>query len=406
MHQHERARHERDQHEHDHEDEHEREQDQHHTARVLFSIFAIVFVGFSAVGAVMPVMPAYIRESLHAGDLAVAVLMGAESMTAILGRPYAGQFGGRWGWQRLLIVGSAIIAFAGGLYLIVSSVAGLLIARLILGVGAAINLTAGGAWTVEIVEPERRGHALGMYGLSMWSGFAIGPLIGDALVHRFSYQAVWMFAVAAPLLGLAIAAITPYHRRLTPPAPESFTLFPPPVVRPGIAFAMATLGYAVLFTFGVLSFNARGWSGGATALSCFGLMFVASRFVFGKSPDRLGPAPVATIAAVCEAVGLLLFAAAPTRAFAFVGAAIMGAGFSMVYPSLALFVVNVVEPEERGIAIGAFTAFFDLGIAASSVSLGPLAACCGYSAAFWAACAGAIAAALFARYGIESAARR
>jgi len=135
-------------------------------------------------------------------------------------------------------------------------------------------------------------------------------------------------------------------------------------------------------------------------------MFVASRFVFGKSPDRLGPAPVATIAAVCEAVGLLLFAAAPTRAFAFVGAAIMGAGFSMVYPSLALFVVNVVEPEERGIAIGAFTAFFDLGIAASSVSLGPLAACCGYSAAFWAACAGAIAAALFARYGIESAARR
>ena len=60
----------------------------------------------------------------------------------------------------------------------------------------------------------------------------------------------------------------------------------------------------------------------------------------------------------------------------------MGAGFSLLFPSLALVVVNRVPIERRGVAMGTFTAFFDLGMGLSGPLTGAAAAVGGYSAAF------------------------
>ena len=40
----------------------------------------------------------------------------------------------------------------------------------------------------------------------------------------------------------------------------------------------------------------------------------------------------------------------------------MGAGFALLFPSLALLVVNAVPDDRRGAAMGTFTAFFDVGV--------------------------------------------
>ena len=60
----------------------------------------------------------------------------------------------------------------------------------------------------------------------------------------------------------------------------------------------------------------------------------------------------------------------------------MGAGFSLLFPSLALLVVNRVPEERRGAAMGTFTAFFDLGVGIGSPLAGAAAALGGYEAAF------------------------
>jgi predicted MFS family arabinose efflux permease len=71
------------------------------------------------------------------------------------------------------------------------------------------------------------------------------------------------------------------------------------------------------------------------------------------------------------------------------GALAMGAGFSLLFPSLALLVVNRVPEERRGVAMGTFTAFFDLGMGIGGPLTGAAAALGGYAAAFGlgAACA-------------------
>ena len=60
----------------------------------------------------------------------------------------------------------------------------------------------------------------------------------------------------------------------------------------------------------------------------------------------------------------------------------MGAGFSLSFPSLALLVVERVDERRRGAAMGAFTAFFDLGVGIGAPLAGAVSALAGYPAAF------------------------
>ena len=41
----------------------------------------------------------------------------------------------------------------------------------------------------------------------------------------------------------------------------------------------------------------------------------------------------------------------------------MGSGLSLLFPSLALIVINQTAPSQQGGAIGTFTSFWDLGVA-------------------------------------------
>ena len=38
---------------------------------------------------------------------------------------------------------------------------------------------------------------IGLYGLAVWAGLSVGPLIGELLLHASGYTAVWIFAGGA-----------------------------------------------------------------------------------------------------------------------------------------------------------------------------------------------------------------
>ena len=88
-----------------------------------------------------------------------------------------------------------------------------------------------------------------------------------------------------------------------------------------------------------------------------------------------------------QGVGILCLAAAPNLPVALAGAAIAGGGSALVFPALALLVVGRTPDDQRGAAIGAFTACFDLGFAVGGVTLGVVADAAGYGAAFTVAAA-------------------
>jgi MFS family permease len=114
--------------------------------------------------------------------------------------------------------------------------------------------------------------------------------------------------------------------------------------------------------FVVLHLDEEGIGGGASVFTAFAAAVVLARLLAGRLPDVLGPRTTAIAAGGAETAGLALLALAPSFPVALAGAVVMGCGFSLLFPSLALIAVTRVGAERRGAALGAFTAFFDAGV--------------------------------------------
>lgn len=347
-------------------------------------IFGVTFCGLLAIGAVLPVLPRYVHGPLDSGNIAVGVVIGSYAITGLLLRPFAGRLADHRGRRPTVLVGTALVAVGGFMYLLPFGIPGLIGARLVLGAGEGAVFTAGSAWIVDLAPLERRGRVIGLYGLSVWAGLSIGPLVGELVQQASGYTAVWLLAGFLPLLGAAIATRIPDPFRPSPRiAEEDHPLIAKEAVRPGTALALGAIGYGTIAAFVVLLLEARGVGHGATAFGAFATMVVLTRLVGGDLPDRVGPARVAIAAACVEAAGLATLGVAHSLPVALAGALAMGAAFSLLYPALSLIVVGSVSDRRRGAALGTFTAFFDAGVGLGAPLAGAAAALSSYEGAFF-----------------------
>jgi MFS family permease len=354
-------------------------------------VFFAALLAFLAIGAALPVLPAYVRGPLRANDLAVGIVVGAFAITSVVCRPLAGRQADRRGRRLVLVAGALAMALGGLLYLLSSSVLSLVAARLVVGVGEGAVYTAGATWAVDLAPEDRRGLALGLFGLAVWGGLSLGPVAGELLRSNVGYDAVWILTAALPLAGAAIAVRLPEPARAgAAERPGPLAFFPRAAHRPGLALALANIGYAALAGFVVLHLRARGIGAGATVFTAFAVAVFASRLVLSRVPDRAGARPTATAAGLLEALGLTIIALAHSLPVALTGAVVVGVGFSMLFPSLALMVVGEVGDDRRGSALGAFTAFFDIGVGLGGPLAGLTASLAGYPAVFFLAAAAAL----------------
>lgn len=330
-------------------------------------LLAAVLMTFVAFGSVVPVLPLYIVDSRGGSGFDVGLVFAFSAVATLLARPYAGQAAQRFGSRNIMVAGCLLAAVVGLGYTLSPGMIGLLAIRFVMGLAEAMVFTAGAVWIVALAPEDRRAEIVGYYGLSMWSGWTIGPLIGLWL----KVPAVWWFAALAPVLAMVVLLL------VSPPQPQrgavSRRLIPPTVLMPGFALALAAFGYAALTGFIALYLGERGIANGAAMLSVFAAAYVIVRIFAGRIPDRVGPRPVVAFCGVAVAAGLVLLTAAPNWWWAALGAVVMGGGFTLLYPALALVVIRRSSPDERGAALGAYTSFWDLGLGAASLAAGVIA---------------------------------
>ena len=358
--------------------------------RVLIAVFTANLLAFLAVGAAVPALPRYITGPLGHGDVAVGFVMGAFAFSSVIVRPLGGRLSDRRGRRTVFIYGAVISALAGLLYLAPLGLPGLIAARLVLGIGEGWTYTAAASWVVDMTPPERRGGVIGIFGLSIWLGLSVGPAIGEGLRSVGGFELVWLFAAAAPAAAAVLATRIPERRRSHPDGAGD-VLLPRGALLPGVALWCSVIGFAAMQSFVILMLDEREIGHGAGVLTAFAVAVVAARLLLSWLPDRIGAERAAAIAAVGHASGLAILAVAQSLPIALLGAGVMGIGYSVLFPSLALIAVESVGEERRGAALGFFTAFFDAGMGIGAPLAGVIAAGIGYGGMFWFAAALSVA---------------
>jgi MFS family permease len=355
----------------------------------ILPLFVTVFCCYLTIGASLPVIPLFVHGDLGFGPVIVGIAIGLQALVTVLTRAYSGQRIDVHGPKAGMLLGVSACAISGLCYLAAAalaahprtSLATLLLGRVILGMGDSFIGTGALSWGIARLGIQHSGRVMTWHGIAMYGAVAAGAPLGLFLAAHGGFSAVAWLVVVAPLLSILVAA------DMTPAATHAGRRLPffavlGMVWKAGLGLALGSVGFAAVTTFATLLFVTRGWAGTSFALSVFAAAYVLPRSLFSGVADRVGGASVAAASLAVEALGQFLIWLAPGPALAFAGLAFAGLGCSMMYPGLGVVAIRPVPPQNRGAALGAFGSFFNLSMGLSGPLLGAVAARFSYPSIF------------------------
>lgn len=364
----------------------------------LLPVTLAVFIAFLTMGMQLPVLPLHLQQNLGMDTLAIGTVIGAQFVASLLTRSWAGNFADMRGAKRAVLAGLLVVASSGVIYLIsllfidrpASSVAILLLGRVVLALGESLLATGALGWGLGLVGPANAGKVMAWIGIAIYGAWALGAPLGVAIYHGWHFTGIAMAIIVVPLLPLMfitqVRAVAPTSTKRTP-----FYKVMGAVWRPGLGLALASVGFGMITAFIALLFAARAWGNASLAFTAFGVAFIAARLFFAHLPDKLGGARVALVCVLIEACGQLLIWRADDATLVYLGAALTGFGYSLAFPAFGVEAVRRAPPHTRSLAMGAYVAFLDIALAVTSPLAGALAAHRGVASVYL---AGAIAVAL------------
>lgn len=175
--------------------------------------------------------------------------------------------GERFGRKRLFLTG-ILLFLAGSLVAGLSgSVAQLVTARTIMGIGAALLLAPALSLITMLFPPDQRGHAVGLWAAAGGLGLAAAPVLAGVILSVASWE--WLFLMNLPLMAAAVLV----GLVVLPPGGA-----PDPAPLDVVGAALSVVGFCLLL--GALIEGPRqGWTSPSVLLGLVGGAGVIAAFV-------------------------------------------------------------------------------------------------------------------------------
>ena len=349
-----------------------------------FLITLSTFAYFVAIGALIPTLPRYVEGPLGGTGGSVGLAMGAFAISAVLMRPFTGRLGDVRG-RRLLIVGGALlVAISVAGYLVAESLSVLIVLRILTGAGEAFFYVGAAAAINDLAPDERRGEALSFFSLALYSGLAVGPVLGEMVLESGSFDQAWIVAAAASLVAAVLGLRVPDTRPPRDDIQPRGKLIARGALLPGTVLLASVWGLAGFNSFVPLYADELGIASRVVFIG-YSVIVLGIRLFGARIPDILGPWRTARDAMAISAIGLGTIGVWRTSTGLMVGALIFAVGQAMTFPALMTMAVRSAPANERGAVIGTFTSFFDAGFGLGAVVLGVVSDGFGFGGSFIAA---------------------
>jgi MFS family permease len=323
----------------------------------------------------------------HGGGEEVAGrVAGVQGFAGLVVLPLVGWMLDRFGRRRIMIAGTLIGTLCSAAYIAIEEIGPALYAlRIAQGVAFTCAFTGAQTLAVLFAPFERRAEALGWFGISTILTHAISPPIGEEIIRRWSFDAMFATATVLALIAFGLACLLPRPPELRP-GPRDVAV-DPTVARRAVAVASFAMicygfGFGAIQTFVPVLIERFDLGRIGTFFIAWSIAAVSVRFLAGGASDRYGRRRVLVPAMAMMSLALLLLAYLRTPgAIAGIGV-IFGLAQGLLYPTMNALVADWSNPANIGRTQSLFSGSYSLGISSCSFFFGSIAERHGYSAMF------------------------
>lgn len=158
-------------------------------------------LGVSVAAVALPALTRTFAASVGGVQWVIIVYLMATTVTVVL----AGRLGDLFGHRPVLLVGIALFSLASAACALAPTLAFLVTARALQGIGGAILMALPVSLVREGVATERMGSAMGLLGTTTAIGTALGPTLGGFVIAGFGWRTAFGALAAFGLLVFVLA---------------------------------------------------------------------------------------------------------------------------------------------------------------------------------------------------------
>ncbi|MGQ9572447.1 MAG: MFS transporter [Dehalococcoidia bacterium] len=368
----------------------------------LLIICATTMVVILGQGIISPVLPLF-AKSFGVSVALVGTTISGFGLARLLVDLPAAYFSERFGRRMLVVGGPAVTAIASLFSGLALDFWQLLAFRFLAGAGSAMYMTGAIIYLADITDETNRGRLMSLYQGSLLLGVSLGPAVGGIVAGLFGFRApfylvsglaaagaIWSF-LRMPETGPSTSS-QPGGRALQPAqetpsgAPVAsddrrrglgalllrLDLWLVGLLTLSLFFTRTGARLTILPLVGDERLGLEEWALGLI----FSLMAVLNLVTLAPSgvmADRFGRKMVIVPATMVTAVALLLFAVSNSVWLFVLAAVIQGLGAGLAGPAPAAYAADIAPPDMRGMSMGMYRMFGDVGFVVGPMLLGWLA---------------------------------
>jgi MFS family permease len=361
----------------------------------MLALLLVVFVNFVGIGALIPVLPYAIIETLGLSATIMTLLLASFAFAMFLSNPILGRWSDHVGRRPVLIFSLLVNVLANIWFAMSTDIVQMFAARILAGLAAG-NTGVIQAMIADKVKPKERARYMGLFGAAIGTGFVAGPALGglfsglgDGPVHQAPFLLAAGFGTIALSLSLRlregvtkpikpIAATTSLLNRIKVVLSGELMLYALAFFCLNLSFAQVEASYVLLLR-DYLGFGATktGW-----LFTYIGFCIVLVQAVLiNVAVQRFGEVGTVTFGACLLMIGQtltvllsldLMVGTSYPMVQTIITTTVVCFGFGLSNPALSAAASNSAEPATMGGALGTVQGFSSLGQVSGLILAGPL----------------------------------